>query len=446
MESTSVLRANGVEVVGGIWSMALSSGPVAIESFEVLKKEIRTALLEHENLDGVMLHLHGSLQVADGSSGDLQIISMFREELGYEIPIVLAMDPHANLSLELINQVDGICAYNTIPHIDQEETEARAAKLLLHRLRSPGRLAPVALKLPLVIGGDSAIDSMEPVQEIYAAVGKALASEQAFDANFFIGFSWSDNPNIGASVVLNPREVVDQEACHEHAKAIATVAWENRFRFIYSERSFGIVEGVRWALDQKKPVALTDTGDNTTGGAPGWGTSILHSLIQNQELINSNRRICLGPIRDDALTEELAKSQIGASVSFKIGDNLRKDRPLVGITAKVTAIGSLLGYLGSVTEVVGRTVTVRIGQLDIVIADHPSSFVTEQHFSAAGLDPDAYDVVIVKQGYVFPEIKEKWPTSAFLLTPGATNQVFTDLPFRERPKNIYPFESEIDWK
>lgn len=445
MGSTPVLRSAGVEVVGGIWNMALSSGPVATDSFNYLKEEIQASLLEYENLDGVLLHLHGSLQVADGSSGDLAIVSLFRRILGPGIPIVLAMDPHANLSAELTNQVDGICAYNTIPHIDQEATEARAATLLVHRLNSPRRHSPVLLKLPLVIGGDSAIDSMQPIQEIYSGVDKAVASGHALDANFFVGFSWSDSPDIGASVLLNPNSAEDRDTCVTFATEIGKIAWKNRTEFKYSERSFGALEGIRWALAQPKSVVLTDTGDNTTGGAPGWGTAVLHTLLANRELISSEKRICLGPIRDDELTRKLAELPVGAAVSFEIGDDSGTDRPQVAVAGTLTAFGSLLGYLGSVEEVVGRTVTVRVGQLDIIIADHPSSFVTEQHFKASGLSPDEYDVVVVKQGYVFPEIKERWPTSAFLLTPGATNQVFTDLPFLRRPTNVYPFERNTEW-
>lgn len=443
MGSTPALRSSGVEVVGGIWAMALSSGPVAVSSFASLKKEIQTELERHDDLDGVVLHLHGSLQVADGSSGDLQIISMFRQILGQEIPIVIAMDPHANLSVELTGQVDGICAYNTIPHIDQEETEARAAALLLQRMAHTARVPPVVIKLPLVIGGDSAIDSMAPMQEIHGEISSAIASKKALDANFFVGFSWSDNPHIGASVLLNPAHPADMERCVELASGIARTVWKNRGEFTYSEKSFNTVEGIRWALTQTEAVVLADTGDNTTGGAPGWGTSILEVLLDHPEFTTSSQRICLGPIRDDTVTQELAQTRPGDSVEFLIGDGSGSDRPQVSVMGKVTAHGSLLGYLGSVEEVVGQTTTVRVGQLDVVIANHPSSFVTEKHFSAAGLDANDYDVVIVKQGYIFPEIKEKWPASAFLLTPGATNQVFTDLPFRRVPQGTYPFEPDL---
>ena len=50
----------------------------------------------------------------------------------------------------------------------------------------------------------------------------------------------------------------------------------------------------------------------------------------------------------------------------------------------------------------------------------------EHQFVGAGLDWDAYDVIVVKQGYIFPELKEKAAFSVMSLTQGATPAGYPD--------------------
>ena len=56
-------------------------------------------------------------------------------------------------------------------------------------------------------------------------------------------------------------------------------------------------------------------------------------------------------------------------------------------------------------EVFGETVNVTINntKIDIMIASTSWAVCEQQQFIKAGIDWDTYDVIVVKEGYIFPE-------------------------------------------
>ena len=66
----------------------------------------------------------------------------------------------------------------------------------------------------------------------------------------------------------------------------------------------------------------------------------------------------------------------------------------------------------------------------------------EHHqFIAGGIDWDAYDVIVVKQGYIFPELKEKGVFNVMSLTDGATPQDTAHLKFKRIMRPMYPIDN-----
>ena len=72
----------------------------------------------------------------------------------------------------------------------------------------------------------------------------------------------------------------------------------------------------------------------------------------------------------------------------------------------------------------------RDGNVDIVYSTVRTSFTMKEHFAAMNLDVKAYDVVIVKQGYLWPGAAELAASQIFCMTPGMATNDFSTLPFR----------------
>ena len=62
-------------------------------------------------------------------------LTQVREHVGPDVPIVGTLDPHANLSDQMIAACDALIAYRTNPHVDQRERGEEAARLLVRSLR-----------------------------------------------------------------------------------------------------------------------------------------------------------------------------------------------------------------------------------------------------------------------------------------------------------------------
>ena len=56
------------------------------------------------------------------------------------------------------------------------------------------------------------------------------------------------------------------------------------------------------------------------------------------------------------------------------------------------------------------------------------------------MDWDDYDVIVVKQGYIFPELKAKGKLCVMALTDGATLQDTASIPFKQIQRPMFPID------
>ena len=96
--------------------------------------------------------------------------------------------------------------------------------------------------------------------------------------------------------------------------------------------------------------------------------------------------------------------------------------------------------MGCENDATGRCITISTEHVDFCVVDHPGSFISKGHFGAkgAGLDMDDYQIIVVKQGYLFPELRPMAKLSILALTPGATHQIIEDLAYRKIEPPVYP--------
>ena len=86
-----------------------------------------------------------------------------------------------------------------------------------------------------------------------------------------------------------------------------------------------------------------------------------------------------------------------------------------------------------------RELPSRLKNVDFVIIDRPGSFISVGHFTeGAGLDLDEYQVVVVKQGYLFAELRKLAKLAILALTPGATHQIIENMEYHKIIPPVYP--------
>lgn len=86
--------------------------------------------------------------------------------------------------------------------------------------------------------------------------------------------------------------------------------------------------------------------------------------------------------------------------------------------------------MGCEDDEVGDVVTIETEHVDIVLCGHAGSFISVRHFTdGAGLNMDDYQVIVVKQGYLFAELRKLAKLAILALTPGGTHQLVENLEY-----------------
>ncbi|WP_352542167.1 M81 family metallopeptidase [Mesorhizobium sp. M0018] len=98
--------------------------------FEAIVGELIQHIADAAPLNAVFLDLHGAMFSEDYPDGEGEILRRVRQTVGSNVPIVAALDPHGNISKDMVEIADVLVAYRTYPHVDMAETGSRVFGLL----------------------------------------------------------------------------------------------------------------------------------------------------------------------------------------------------------------------------------------------------------------------------------------------------------------------------
>jgi len=123
-----VAAASDFDLVPVLWCAATPSAQVTEDAFERISAMLIEGI-KAAKADAVYLDLHGAMVVEHAQDGEGLLLARVREAVG-EMPIVVSLDLHANVTEAMMASGAAFVAYRTYPHIDMDETGARAADLL----------------------------------------------------------------------------------------------------------------------------------------------------------------------------------------------------------------------------------------------------------------------------------------------------------------------------
>src|SRR5258708_6223195 len=189
----------GADIVVPIAGDAAPSGPVEDAAYQHMTDAICEAIARG-GFDGIMLDLHGAMVTQSHEDGEGQLLKRIRS-IDAKTPIAVALDMHANLYDDIINNATVVTGYRTYPHVDTYETGKLAGEILLRSMR--GEVKPVMAwgnvpMLPHVMrqGTDDF-----PNRELQARCA-SMTEDGALSATLFVGFPHADIRNAGLSVVV----------------------------------------------------------------------------------------------------------------------------------------------------------------------------------------------------------------------------------------------------
>ena len=442
---SELFACENIKAVPTIMASALPAGDMDEDDFWFFTNRILDALRrENGGVDGAFFHLHGALEVKGVGSGDLRLVQEVRKVLGAGVPIAVTLDAHANNAVELADCVCMMRGYHTIPHADQVAAERDAARSLIRFIREKQRIRPALVALPVIVAGEKGLSAREPLQGLFDRCAELERMPEVESASVFMGNPWGDCPNGHMSVVVVPSREEHTTFAREKAFELAKMAFDRRTDFDFETPILEPKAVLDAALAfGKRPVFITDSGDNTTGGATGEGTVMLRAALEHDL---GDKKVLVTTVYDPGAFAAVAGLAIGEKVALRVGTGREAISRPVEVSGVVKAKGDLLGYLNTAAEKCGSCATLSVSpNVDLALTNAPGSFITEGHFTAAGLAIADYDVIVLKMGYLFAQLRPLAATYFLALTDGATTQFLENLDFKRIARPMYPLDKDVEF-
>ena len=439
MDSLNRNRAIWIPTLRG---HALPGGIVTQEAYESLVDKTLKMLKKDMPYDGLFFDIHGAMSVQGIDDPEGDFIKRIRNLIGYETIISTSMDLHGNVSYELAKETDLITCYRLAPHEDAIESKKRAVDNLLSRLESQkGKPKYKArIEVPILLPGEKTSTRVEPGKSLYAKVDPITKSPGIVDAAIWVGYPWADEPrNHGVVMVTGD----NKNAVSEAAEFLAKSFWSVKDEFVFVGPVASFEESLNLALKSKEiPYVISDMGDNPTAGGAGDVTWTLNELLKRNEFKKENGpSVVYASIPGPKLTEKAIKLGIGKEIEEFVGAEV-DDRfsPPIKIKGKIKSIKK--GDRYAETEVV-----IQSGSVNVIVTKKRKPYHKESDFLDLGIDPKSTNIVIVKIGYLVPElhnIKKGWTMA---LTPGGVDQDLFRIDYKRIKRPMFPldkFENEPD--
>src|SRR6478609_2310200 len=178
------------------------SGIVTDDAFEEIGGLIVAVAERQKPIDGVLLHLHGAMVVESYEDGEGELLARLRRILGPDVPVVVTLDLHANVTQLMADNASALIAYRTYPHIDQYERAWQGAELLERAMQGEIRPKTMIARRPMMYGLDHGRTQRGPMAELIAR-GEALENRrEALVVSICAGFSRANIHDVGPSVTV----------------------------------------------------------------------------------------------------------------------------------------------------------------------------------------------------------------------------------------------------
>jgi microcystin degradation protein MlrC len=393
-------EAEGWQLVPTIWCAASPSAHVTRDAYERVAKTIVDGIKAAGALDGVYLDLHGAMVAEHLDDGEGEILSRVRKVVGSDLPLVVSLDLHANVTPQMVEHADALIAYRTYPHIDMADTGRAAARHLALLLRAKQKFAKAFRQIPFLIPISWQCTRDEPCKSIYKKLA-ALQSDAVPTLSFAPGFPAADFPDCGASVFAYGRTQADADHAADQIAQLIT-SHENDFDGRIYTPDEGVLTAMELAKHAAKPIVIADTQDNPGAGGDSDTTGMLRALVRN-----GATRAAIGIIVDPESARAAHAAGDGATLALALGgkSGILGEAPFNASfvverlsDGKFTAPGP---YFGGSRMSLGPSACLRVGDIRVVVASRKAQLADQAMFRFVGIEPLEQSILVNKSSVHF---------------------------------------------
>lgn len=431
------------EIVPLLFARAMPYGTICASAYEKITSRIIELLKAALPLDGLLLAPHGATVSQDYPDADGHWMSLVRDVVGSDIPIVATLDPHGNLSKKMATACDALVAYRSNPHLDQFQVGVEAANLLIDTLH--GDIQPtMAIATPTIaINIQKQESTAAPCLPLYQKADSQLAVEGVLSNSIMLGFPYADVAEMGSAFIVVTNNDLDlAERC------VTELA---DFLDTYREGFKADLEPLQTTLEKSAqlegPICLLDMGDNTGGGSPADSTILLHAC---DKIGLHNMFVC---IYDPAVVVQASEYGIGDILSVSVGGKTDDDHgePWCG---DVKLVGLYDGKFhepqprhGGATQCdQGATAVLQHESgITIMVTTRRQPPFSLKQLTTFDVDPADFHILIAK-GVNAPIAAYETVCKHLLRvnTAGSTTADMDQLDYQHRRRPMFPFEDSAD--
>jgi microcystin degradation protein MlrC len=396
-----VADAAGVELVPLAWGFANPAGPVQDEAFERIAARICAPLslaLDEGPLDGVYLDLHGAAVAESFPDAEGELLRRVRAIVGGDLPLTISLDPHANLTEQMVRLADAVVPFRTYPHVDMKEAGAQAMRLLLERIRRGKPWARAFRTLDFWIPLGSQCTLMPPMQTVMAERAALAQRLGSVELAFCFGFPYADFAGCGAAIAAFADTQAQADAAADALLAYVN-AQESRFVQETLASAEAVAEAKRLAVGAARPVVLADTQDNPGGGGHGDTTELLSELVRQGA---KGAVVCL--INDADSVASCVAAGVGATVDLLLGG--KSDGMPFACSVRVEkltdGVFTLTGPMGAGNPGnLGDTALIDIEGVRVMVTSRKMQALDQAILRHVGIEPTECPIIALKSSVHF---------------------------------------------
>jgi microcystin degradation protein MlrC len=390
-----------VDLVPLAWGFANPAGPVEDEAFERIAARICALLsiaLDEGPLDGVYLDLHGAAVVDSFPDAEGELLRRVRAIVGGDLPLTVSLDPHANLTDQMVRLVDVAVPFRTYPHVDGKAAGGRAMILLLNRIEygRPWVRAFRVLDFWIPLGSQCTL--MSPMQTVMTERAALAERLNVVELAFCFGFPYADFVGCGAAVAAFAETQATADAAADAFLAFVN-AQERHFVQDTLSSAAAVAEAKRLAAGARRPVVLADTQDNPGGGGHGDTTELLAELVRQGA---KGAVVCL--INDAESVAACVAAGVGATVDLSLGG--KSDGMPFACSAVVErltdGVFTLTGPMGAGNPGnLGDTALLDIQGVRVMVASRKMQALDQAILRHVGIEPASCPIIALKSSVHF---------------------------------------------
>ncbi len=434
-------QQNGWEMLPTICASAVPSAPTDAQTYRYLKGGLITPMMEAMP-DAVLLALHGAMQAEGVDDPEGDIVATIKQQVG-DIPILVVLDLHGNITAEMCGNCDAVFGFDTNPHIDGYERGLEAARCL-ERVFA-GQAHPVnAYSHPPMMPPTINMRTAEgPMVELKELGRQWEAKPGIINVSVFGGFPFGDIPHGGLSVVTTADG--DESLAQQCSDAIAARAWEIRDQFL--KPILPPVQAINQALsllddNDPRPVILADVADNPGGGGSGDTPELLRELLK-RNIFGS----AAAAIWDPETVQQAIKVGVGGRGTFHIGgkaDPSYGEPLVVEGTVRVLSDGlfAARGPMGRGMQWnMGLSAVIEVGHTKLVVCSIRIACNDADLFRSMGIDPADSRVLLIKsRGHFRASFEPLAKAIIEVDAPGAANPNLDRYNYKFVKRPLWPLD------